>query len=167
MAVTQWRTSVKGVLFILWRGILQISRLNNEISKCRSVQQTSTHQITHRIIDTLRIFLVLSRSRKPWDFSFWTGSFSTCGKTELAPEQPQTPIRGCLTKLRLELLTLSARKMTSGACTRFSWAADLTKASASCKRPRDTNQRGDSGTSLVSGHVKKKTNKQKNASKCV
>lgn len=53
------------------------------------------------------------------------------------------------TRLRLEVLTLDDRKMTCGGSTRFSRAADLSRSSASCKRPRDTNQRGDSGISLI------------------
>lgn len=43
--------------------------------------------------------------------------------------------------------------MTSGAVTPFIRAAALTTASASRKRPWDANQRGDSGTNLVSRHA--------------
>lgn len=55
----------------------------------------------------------------------------------------------CRTRLRFEVPTLAGKKMTCGASTRFSRAADLSTSSASSKRPRDTNQRGDSGISLV------------------
>lgn len=43
--------------------------------------------------------------------------------------------------------------MTSGAVTPFIRAAALTTASASRKRPWEANQRGDSGTNLVSRHA--------------
>lgn len=131
---------------IRWWNYWSKTDILSHCGKC--VRCTSAHQMSHSKSMIFRMFVVLSRSKKLRDsFSSSPIASLTCGKEEPAVKWPSSSL--CATRLGWEVLTLSEKKMTSGASTRFSRAADLSRSSASRKRPRETNQRGDSGISLT------------------